>query len=657
MNQNKRKVNNEHILVCISSAVSNLKIIRTAAKMANAFDCPLTALFIETPDFSATDESAGSRLRQNIKTAQDLGARIEIIGGDDIPYQIAEFSRLSGVTKIVIGRSAAARSRIIRKASITDKLIEYAPNIDIHIIPDTDIIPEYKTLKARSHSFSAYDLTVSIAVLIAATLIGYAFRQLGFTEANIITVYLLGVLLISIFTAHRLCSLISSAVSVILFNFFFTDPNFTLKAYSSGYPATFIIMFTAAFIASSIAIKMKTNSMQYAQSALRTKILFDTNQMLQKAHGKDEIINAAAAQLTKLLNKNIFIYSCENGSPENLYVYSIGKDKKEVEKLAASEEHIIKWVIENNHQAGSTSKIFPDAKCLCLAIRVNDNVYGAVGIELNGEPPDSFENSVMLSILGECAITLENEKNAREKEKAAVLAKDEQLRANLLRAISHDLRTPLTSISGNADNLISNGDSFDSNTKMQIYRDIYDDSIWLINLVENLLYVTRLQDGRMKLNLSDELIDEIISEALNHINNRDSSHKINFAASDDIVFVTADVRLIIQVIINIVDNALKYTPDGSEITIKTERRKNNMLFVIISDNGPGISDEAKEKVFDMFYSGSSKIADSRRSIGLGLSLCKSIISAHGGEIFVSDNKPHGAIFTFSLPVKELEINE
>lgn len=283
-------------------------------------------------------------------------------------------------------------------------------------------------------------------------------------------------------------------------------------------------------------------------------------------------------------------------------------------------------------------------------------VYGVVGIVMDESPIDPFENSILLSILGECALALENEKNAREKQEAAVLAKNEQLRANLLRAISHDLRTPLTSISGNASNLLSNGDSFDSETKKQLYMDIYDDSIWLINLVENLLAVTRIEEGRLNLRMSEELVDDAISEALLHINRKSVEHSISVENKDEFLLAKMDARLIVQVIINIIDNAVKYTPKGSHIVIKTERVGDKAV-ISISDDGDGIPNELKPRIFDMFYSGANQIADSRRSLGLGLSLCKSIILAHGGEISVSDNLPHGTIFTFTLPVGEVKIYE
>ena len=226
----------------------------------------------------------------------------------------------------------------------------------------------------------------------------------------------------------------------------------------------------------------------------------------------------------------------------------------------------------------------------------------------------------------------------------------------LLRAISHDLRTPLTSISGNASNLLSNGNSFDDATKKQLYADIYDDSMWLINLVENLLSVTRLDEGRLNLNITEDLVDDVISEALHHVNRKSVEHHIIVQHNEDYLLAKMDAKLMVQVIINIVDNAVKYTPKGSNILIKTWKQEDNAI-ISVADDGEGIPDAMKERVFDMFYSGANEIADSRRSLGLGLSLCKSIVNAHGGKITVSDNVPHGAVFTVTLPGGEVVIHE
>lgn len=347
------------------------------------------------------------------------------------------------------------------------------------------------------------ELLYSLLILGIATFIGLLFSYLGFTEANIITIYLLAILLASLVTTSRWCSLINSLACVLIFNFLFTEPRFTLHAYEKGYPVTFAIMFIASWITGTLAVRVKE-------------------------HGK----KAAEAEL---------------------------------------------------------------------------------------------------------------------------LAQKEQLRANLLRSISHDLRTPLTSISGNASNLLSNSSSFDELTMKQIYSDIYDDAMWLINLVENLLSVSRMEDGKMILHIQTELVDEIVSEALQHIDKRSIEHDIKVVNEDEFLLAKMDGRLIVQVIINLVDNAIKYTPKGTEILVRV-KKENDWVYLEVADTGKGIADSEKERVFEMFYTGNAT-ADSRRSIGLGLFLCKSIVEAHGGKLKLFDNVPHGSVFQFSLPAGEVNLHE
>ena len=650
----------EHILVCISPSPSNAKIIRTAARMASAFRGSFTGVFVETPEFSSMSKEDTNRLRYNIRLAEQLGAKIEIVYGEDIPFQISEFARLSAVSKVVIGRSSATRRHPFGKLTLTEKLIANCPNLDIHIIPDST--PSRSSYVAKSFrknlglSFSISDIIKSILLLIFATCIGFIFYHLDFEESNIITIYVFAVLLISIVTTNRIYSLISSIVSVLIFNFFFTIPRFSLLAYDKGYPVTFLIMFLSALLTSSLAVRLKNHAKQAAQSAFRTKVLLDTNQALQQAQNQIDIMSVTAKQLIKLLRTDIIAYFSENNALSKPYFFSEVNETVKQEYISENEKAVASWVLKNNKHAGATTQTLSNSKCLYLAIRVNNSVYGVVGIVIGEQPPDAFEKSILLSIIGECALALENKKNAIEKEEAAILAKNEQLRANLLRAISHDLRTPLTSISGNASNLLSNGDSFDRSTKEQLYTDIYDDSMWLINLVENLLSVTRLEESKVNLTFTSELMDDVIDEALRHINRKSVEHHITVSHEDEFLLAKMDAKLIVQVIINIIDNAIKYTPVNSCIKVST-KKQNGFAVISIADDGKGIPDEVKSRIFDMFYCGANKIVDSRRSLGLGLSLCKSIITAHGGKIFVTDNIPHGTIFTFTLPAGEVNLHE
>lgn len=645
----------EHILVCLSSSPSNAKIIRTAARMARAFKGNFTALFVETPESAGMSEEDKKRLRENMRLAQQLGAAIETTYGENVPYQIAEFARLSGVSKIVIGRSTAARKSIFSKPTLTERLIAAAPNLDIHVIPDAGGW-EYQPVKRKlPRIMSVRDIGKSILVLLIATLIGYIFYELGFTEANIIAVYIFGVLVTSIITTNRLCGFVTSIVSVLVFNFFFTIPRFTFHFNDSDYLVTFSIMFMVAFLTGSLASKLKKNARQSAQAAFRTRILLETNQLLQKEKEENAIFRVTAGQLTKLLKRDLVIYPSDGKILEAPGVYRT-EDSRNPELVTENEKAVAEWVFRNNKHAGATTDTLASAKCLYLAIRQNSRVYGVVGICMDEIPLDSFENSMVLSILGECALALENMKNAKEKEESAVLAKNEQLRANLLRAISHDLRTPLTSISGSAGNLMANYQKMDDFTRMQTFTDIYDDSMWLINLVENLLAVTRIEGGQVKLNRSVELMDEVVTEALRHIDRKSEEHSIQIHTEQELLLAYMDAKLIVQVLINLVDNAIKYTPAGSVIDI-CMKKDGKWIVVSVSDNGPGIPDAQKPHIFEMFYSGANQIADSRRSLGLGLALCKSIVTAHGGAIYVADNQPAGTVFTFTLPAGEVELHE
>lgn len=649
----------EHILVCLSESPSNERIIRTAAKMADAFHAEFTALYIKTPEYAVMGEEAKHRLQENIHLAEQLGAKAEVIYSDDIAFQIAEFARFSRVSKVVIGRSTAKKNHIFGRLTLTEKLILNAPNLDVYIIPDTTsekVIYRSRKKLGKDVIFSVSDILKSIGLLLAASLIGFYFYNMGIDEANIITVYVLSVLLTAVVTKNQIYSLISSFVSVLVFNFLFTVPRFTLHAYDRGYPLTFIFMFLAAFITGSLVTRLKNHARQSAGVAFRTRILFDTNCLLQQAKDRDDIISVTVSQLHKLLEKDIVVYMEEKGALREPKLFPVSEHQKAQEWDSKEERKVAQWTFQNNKHAGATTDMFPDAKYLYLAIRVQDNVYGVIGIAMGADSPEAFENSILLSILGECALALENEKNTREKEEAAVLMKNEQLRANLLRAISHDLRTPLTSISGNASNLLAMGEEFDEETRRQLYTDIYEDSMWLINLVENLLSITRLVEGRLNLNMTEDIVEDVISEALQHVNKKNAEHHITVKTEEELILAKMDSRLIVQVIINIVNNAIEYTPKGSNICISV-KKKDGKVYVSVADDGNGISDEAKSRVFDMFYSGENTIADSRRNCGIGLSLCRSIINAHGGEITVSDNKPKGAVFTFTLPAEEVRLHE
>lgn len=651
--------NQEHILVCLSASPSNAKIIRTAARMASAFGGAFTALYVQTPEAELMSEEDKERLQSNIHLAGQLGADIATVYGTEVSYQIAEFARISGISKIVIGRSSVKQRHFWGGTELTERLTQIAPGLDIYIIPDAAAESTYharRRLLVRRLIPSLRDMLVMSAILTVITAAGAVFLELDIPRQSVMMIYILGVQLISLMTTGYACGVIGSVLSVCLFNFFLTEPRLTFHAYDSGYPVTFAIMLACSIITGTLASKLKEQARLSAQTAFRTKVLLDTSQLLQKAQSDRELLCITAGQIVKLLDRDVMIYPVQDGVLGEGSLFGNHQETGAAVFSAEQERAAAQWVLEHKKRAGATTEIMNNAACLYLAIRISGKVFGVVGIALEGRAPEAFENSVLLSILGECALAMENSCNAREKEQAAVRAKNEQLRADLLRMISHDLRTPLTSISGNAGNLLANDALLDTEARAQICADILDDAQWLNGLVENLLSVTRIEDGRMNLELSPQLMEEVIEEALCHVHRKGKEHIIETEYKEDLLLARMDARLIIQVVINLVDNAVKYTPAGSRIRI-TAQRRGSMIAVIIADNGPGIPDSEKSRVFDMFVTGERKTADGRRSLGLGLALCRTIITAHGGTITLTDNKPHGCVFTFTLPQSEVTFNE
>ncbi|MCR5089249.1 MAG: DUF4118 domain-containing protein [Oscillospiraceae bacterium] len=624
----------DKILACLSPSPSNPKILQAAADMAGD-RAELIALFVETPQFPRLADADRQRLQKNIQTAEQLGAKIQTVSGDDVAFQLAEYARLSGIRKIVLGQSDFGLSVLPTQASLPDRLAEYLPDAEIHVIPDRKrnlYFPPRREIVSRRRI--GVDTAVTLLMLTAATLLGMLLFRMQLSNSGIMMLYLLGVLLVAITTSHRAYSIAASVASLFLFNFFFVQPRFSLVAYEPGYPVSFLVMFLTAVIAGNLANRLKQTASQAARTSFRARIISDTDQLLAKAESREEILRVCAEQSAKLLGCGVILYEASKGSAE--FFCTVPE-----EGTPPPEEGEI-----------LTEKLLhgqPDGRS--YPVHVQEKLYAVLQLAKHEPPPGPPTQSTLLSVLGECALALENEKNAREKKEAAVLAENERLRANLLRSISHDLRTPLMSITGNAGALLANEKRYPEETLRRIYSDIYEDSLWLTDLVENLLASTRLEGGAANLRLSGELLEDIFAEASAHIR-ADSGHTISIEPPEELLMVHADSKLIVQVLGNLIGNALKYTPPGSTVRLSA-RREGEMAVISVADDGPGISTEEKDKVFDMFFVGSNAASAGRRSLGLGLALCRTIVNTHGGRIWVEDNSPHGAVFSFTLPAEEV----
>ena len=480
---------------------------------------------------------------------------------------------------------------------------------------------------------------ITAGILVLATALGLLFDWLDLQEVNLYALFLLGILLTAALTASRFCSAVSALAGIVLFELLRAQPRFSLAFLRTLHPMDFLIPLGVALLMGSIA----HNSRRLTD---RTRLLLRADQLFLKANGREEILSITAQQLEQLLNRPVALYVANGTELGPVRRFGAYVEGTALDQIAAQ------WTFRNGENSGARTARFARADFLYICIRTEAHVWGVLGIFAGERPLTALEDQLMQSVLSECTLALERGFYNQKRQEAALQIRNEKLRADLLRSISHDLRTPLTSISGSAGLLADQGDSLSPEQRHKLYADIHSDSLWLLSTVENLLSVTRMEEGRMALHLKPELLSEVVGGAMQRLEKYSSTHHLRVEQEDDLLMARIDARLILQVLTNLIDNAVKYTPPGSEIAVRTLRR-DGMVVVEVADTGPGIPDADKEKVFEMFYTSAG--SDARRGMGLGLALCKSIVNAHGGTISVSDNVPHGAVFSFTLQEERIDL--
>ncbi|MDO4272727.1 MAG: DUF4118 domain-containing protein [Eubacteriales bacterium] len=415
----------EHILTCVSPSVTSGKVIRTAARLSYAFRGKFTALCVETPRLKNADVRTRNMLDENIQLAKALGAEVVTVFGEDVAYQIAEYAKIGNVSKIVMGRTTHKSVLGQSRGTLSEQISRYAPNLDIYIIPDTNSFPYRKRgrggkerirglEKSGEEGAAGKGMLINsgkLAVLMsAATAAGFLFAALGFSEANIIMVYLLGCLITALCTEGRVYSAAASVLSVILFNFFFTNPNFSLRAYDKEYPVTFAIMFGVAFLTSSLMARVRSSAAESAKVAYRTGILLENSRKLRRVKSVEEVIREVGEQAVRLLGLSIVVYWVGAGEMVGPRYFVRERVKKSfMNKYNTQQErNAARWVINNGHRAGRTTHSLPMCELFYVPVKTGDKTYAAVGIELGeDEKIPTFEYSLLSGIMNEAGLVLE----------------------------------------------------------------------------------------------------------------------------------------------------------------------------------------------------------------------------------------------------------
>lgn len=656
------KMANIKILVCIGSSPTSAKCIRWAARTAEAFHSPWIAIYVENDDSLYLKEEEKKIIQTNMELATQLGGEVISLSGYDIATTVAEYAKRTGITNIVIGKSRNKKTiRNILEMDLEDKLISLLSNVEIHIIPNNNIAQSYrKAPKLVLHNksiFSWRGIFISLVTLVGACAISILLNVFDIGNENIIMVFILSVLFISRLTTGYIYGVVGSILSVLMFNFFFTVPYFSLATIEQRDSITFIIMLLVSLITSTLTVRAKAQANYAVDKERRTELLYEINKKLLITTGLHNIVNLTNEYISKIFHRSTIFYikDPEDGS-EGILMQS-EEDKDVSFMLSENEKAVAHWVFVNQKRAGAGTDTHMEAKAFYMPVIARGNVLGVIGLSsTNGKYVNQNNRLFLRMVASQVAMALERQQLSDKQRIILVQSEKEKMRSNLLRAVSHDLRTPLTGILGASSTILENDDTLDNNTKLKLIGDIKEESQWLIRMVENLLSVTRINGGSSEVKKTPEAVEEIVASAISRIRKRFKERKINVKVPDELLFVPMDGTLIEQVIINLLENAIKHSGVDTMINLEVVRNQNTALFEV-SDNGEGITEQDFPHVFESYIPNGKKTSDSSRGMGIGLSICMSIIKAHHGKMEAENRKDGGAVFRFTLPLNGGKNNE
>lgn len=521
-------------------------------------------------------------------------------------------------------------------------------NIEKDELDDFDRL-ESRKLKSRENI--GINILKSLLIMVLAISISYWFFKMDFNEATIILIYILGVLLISITTEGYIFGIIASIISVLSFNYLFTEPYYTLFAYRPDYPITFFIMLIVAIITSTLTSKTKEEAMIANLRKKRIEALYKINKKLLGAKCKKQIIDFSGDSLVEMLDKSVMICLAKDNELEDINIYYTKDNNLKDIFTSYTDREAMKYSFKKEVTCGLGTDYYKNINNFYYPIKGQNKIVGVIGINLyDGNCLTNTESILIESISVQLALAIERENLFERNRIVSLDAERERLRGNLLRSISHDLRTPITSILGSTLTIMDNSEVLTNETKQELLKNIYEDTVWLSQSFENILSMTRIDEGKLSLKRSMEIVDDILGEAVSKVEKFSKTHNIELYLPEDIIIVNVDRLLIVQVLVNLIQNAVRHTPENSNVKIKIQSQKDKVVFDV-EDNGYGILEDNIENIFERFYTKTKLDKSEQRGVGLGLSICKSIIQAHNGEIEVFNNKLGGATFRFSIPAK------
>jgi two-component system, OmpR family, sensor histidine kinase KdpD len=646
----------ERILVGIGPGRDSENLIRTAARLAYSLKAEWLAVFIETPAAHESGVEQRKQVTELLRLAQSLGAITANLNGDSVTATLLEYALSHNVSRIVLGKPTRSLLARMFKPSVSDQIASMKSDIDVHIVMKS----QCQSTKAKKPALAAAQLSSHFtaqkqrgylwALIISAITSAVASILLPYFElANIIMLYLLGVMLISM-RYGKGPGIVASLLSVSTFDFFFVPPRFSFTVSDTQYVMTFAIMLSVALVISNLTAILRRQAQIASSREKRSFALYEIGKELASAMTTSQIVEVSTHHVARMFNSSVAILA--PGADEQLQVVHMSGTRKYPDLSAAQLEGvdiaIAQWTYDHQQQAGLGTDTLPSSKILYIPLKAPMRTRGVLAIL-----PESMQDillpeqrQLLDTFAAQIGLALERKHYVEVARDALISMETEHLRNSLLSAISHDLRTPLTSIIGTTSQL-KDGLKSGSN-EYELVTALHEQAYRMQSLVLNLLDMARLQSGTVKLNSDWHVLEEIVGSAINGLRMALQQHHIIVKPMEAIPLLFVDAVLIERVFSNLLDNACKYSAAGSNIMIAANC-DNSQVFISVADEGQGLPQGMEDSIFQKFTRGRSE--SSTPGVGLGLSICKSIIEAHGGRIWAEKHQQKGATFMFSLPVK------
>ncbi len=633
----------DQLLVAVSPSPYSARLVRAARRIASSLHARWYAVYVEPRSSRPLSNAMAARLAQNLDLAEQLGAEVVTLGGDNPTEEILRFAREQHITKLIIGKPVMGRLLDRLRPSFVDQLVRESGDIDVYVTAgdpdDSEVRPEARAPLQPPHWPSLASAAVMPALATGVSLLVFGRDQLP----DVVMIYLLGIMLVSSRLGFA-ASIFAAFLSVAAFDFFFVPPYLTFAIADFRHGTTFTVMFVVAAVISGLTQRIRNQVTAAQERELRTAALFALTRELAAAQGLERVIQAAASQIEKAFRAGVTVFTPEpNGTllARNYASPSIGAPTER-------DTSVSQWVWANEREAGLGTNTLPGGSTLYLPLIASRGIVGVLGVT----PEDAARLSQLAqrkqvdAFAAQMGLAMERAKLAEEAEKARREIEAEQLRSSLLSSVSHDLRTPLAVITGATGTVLQGGSSMTEPTRQELLKTVLEEAERLNRLIRNLLDMTRLESGAVKVRKEWVPLEEVIGGALTHLESRLGSREVRVDVPGDPLLVPCDAVLLEQVLINLVENAVKYS--SAEIEIQASAGAGEVA-VDVSDRGPGIAAGEEERIFDKFHRTSHE--GSREGVGLGLTICRAIVSAHGGKIWALNRHGGGATFRFTLPLE------